>query len=75
LSESASSGLLNTGNTLDESDIGISEDLLANSAHLRRAAPLKLGISNDEAECSEQMSVMVEKIFLMIPIYIYTKQF
>lgn len=56
VSESASSELLNTGNTPDESDIGISEDQLAISTRLRRAAPLKLGISNDEAECSKQMS-------------------
>jgi hypothetical protein len=63
VSESASSELLNTGNTPDESDMGISENQLAISTRLRRAAPLKIGISNDEAESSEQMSFTVEKIF------------
>lgn len=63
MSESASSELLNKGNTPDERDIGISEDQVANSTCLRRAAPLKLGMSNDEAECSQQMSFMVEQTF------------
>jgi hypothetical protein len=63
VSESASSELRNKGNTPDEGDIGISEDHLANSTRLRRAAPLKLGISNDEAEFSQRMSFMVEQTF------------
>jgi hypothetical protein len=63
VSESASSELLNEENTPDERDIGISEDQLVNSTRFRRAAPLKLGISNDEAECSQQMSFTVEQTF------------
>jgi hypothetical protein len=61
--EPASSELSNTGNTPDERRIGISEDQLANSTRLRRSAPLKLGISNDEAEFSEQMSFTVWQTF------------
>ncbi|PNF32372.1 hypothetical protein B7P43_G10102 [Cryptotermes secundus] len=56
VSESASSELLNKGNNPDERQIEISEDRLANTTHLRRAAPLRLGISSDEAGCSQQTS-------------------
>lgn len=63
MSESASSELLNTGNTPDEHHIGISEDKLADKTRLRRPAPLKSGISKDETDSSEQMSFTVEQAF------------
>lgn len=63
MAESASSELLNTENNADEYHVGISGDKLAKSTCLRRATPLKLEISNDETESSEQMSFTVGQTF------------
>jgi hypothetical protein len=61
VSEFVSSEALNIGSTPGEHHIGISEDRPAISACLRRTTPLKLEISNNEAEFDEQMSFKVDQ--------------
>lgn len=63
MSEFVSAETLKIGSAPGEHQMGISEDQPSVSAHLRRIAPLKLEISNNEAESSEQMLFLVDRHF------------
>jgi hypothetical protein len=63
VSESASSESLNTGKTPDDHHMGINEDKVSDKTRLRRAVPLKLGISKDETDSGEQLPFTVEQAF------------